>query len=201
MRALFIPATLVLFSCACGPSVSTIRSYVSTSPQRKIAIIPFKQPYADGTQGQEAADIFTKYLTEMGFVVVNRMDLETILNEQKLSLSGMIKPEDAIELGKLIGADLLITGSVAQASQQMIIENQPGPPMPGERRHSPPGGNRVQVSSYAATAKLTNLTTGEIIWVDSGSAQMEYASLPDTADYVLKVLARKLGTRFLQNRL
>lgn len=43
--------------------------------------------------------------------VVERMQLEKILEEQKLGLSGLIDSKSAVEVGKLLGAKYLLTGS------------------------------------------------------------------------------------------
>ena len=45
------------------------------------------------------------------YKLVNRNDLETILNEQKLSLSGLISINQSIEAGSLMGAEYSLVGS------------------------------------------------------------------------------------------
>jgi len=65
--------------------------------------------------GFGASELITTDLINSGkFVVVERKQLEKILREQRLSLSGLIDPESTIKIGKLLGADMLLVGSVAQ---------------------------------------------------------------------------------------
>lgn len=54
------------------------------------------------------------------FIVVERSQLEQILSEQQMELSGMTT-QDYTRIGKMVGADKLITGSIAKIGQQYII--------------------------------------------------------------------------------
>jgi curli biogenesis system outer membrane secretion channel CsgG len=47
-----------------------------------------------------------------GFVVVERQKLRAVLEEQNLTESGLVSPGQGAELGKLLGADYLVTGTV-----------------------------------------------------------------------------------------
>ena len=58
-------------------------------------------------------EIFTHNLIETGtFKIVERVELEKIFKEQELSLTGAIESETAIKVGKLLGARLLVLGSI-----------------------------------------------------------------------------------------
>lgn len=47
-----------------------------------------------------------------GFSVIDRNHLRTILKEQKLSMSGLMDPENQKKLGKILGVDALVLGSI-----------------------------------------------------------------------------------------
>lgn len=55
------------------------------------------------------------------FITVERTELEKVLSEQELGLSGTISPDSAAKVGQLTGAEVLITGRVFQAGDQTII--------------------------------------------------------------------------------
>lgn len=54
-------------------------------------------------------------------VTVERADLEKVLGEQELSLSGTVTPDSAAKLGQLTGAKVLVTGRVFEVGGELII--------------------------------------------------------------------------------
>ncbi|MEM7369774.1 MAG: CsgG/HfaB family protein [Bacteroidota bacterium] len=81
---------------------------------QKIAILNFKSP--ENTQGGVlVSDIFSTVLQRKGFDVVERDNIEQILNEQNLVNSGKTSLSDleiASKLGRLLSADYMIFGAV-----------------------------------------------------------------------------------------
>lgn len=86
------------------------------------AIIRF-QDRTDGSKGggAEKTNGIVDKVTELlaaeltaapELMLVDREELEKVLKENELNLSGLVGADDAIEAGKLTGAKLLITGSV-----------------------------------------------------------------------------------------
>ncbi len=80
-----------------------------------IAIFPFETM---GSAGNDLGNIvFDKLLTALfnqkRFKVIERNQLEKILDEQKLGMTGVIDASTAAELGKGIGVDAIILGSVS----------------------------------------------------------------------------------------
>jgi hypothetical protein len=54
-------------------------------------------------------------------LTVERADLEKVLGEQELGLSGTVTPDSAAKVGKLTGAKVLVTGRVFKADDELII--------------------------------------------------------------------------------
>ena len=80
-----------------------------------IAIFPFETM---GSAGSDLGNIvFDKLITALfnqeRFKVIERNQLEKILDEQKLGMTGVIDASTAAELGKGIGVDAIILGSVS----------------------------------------------------------------------------------------
>jgi len=46
------------------------------------------------------------------FTLVERKDIQKILEEQNLQLSGITEGEDAVKIGQILNADILITGNL-----------------------------------------------------------------------------------------
>lgn len=54
-------------------------------------------------------------------ITVERAELEKVLGEQELGLSGTVSPESAAKVGQLTGAKVLVTGRVFKVENQTLI--------------------------------------------------------------------------------
>jgi len=78
-----------------------------------VAVLPF--------EGKGEAESFSKSVTDKmvtqlvnlrRFRVIERNALEEVMEEQKKHISGLVDENTAVELGKLVGADVIIFGSI-----------------------------------------------------------------------------------------
>lgn len=53
--------------------------------------------------------------------ILERSKLEAVLAEQELALSDLVDTENAIQIGRIMAADLLLTGTVIEMTQSVII--------------------------------------------------------------------------------
>jgi hypothetical protein len=51
-------------------------------------------------------------MVEQGFTLIDRSQLDRIRKEQQFQISGEVDDDQAISVGKLAGADIIITGAV-----------------------------------------------------------------------------------------
>src|SRR5436190_7219570 len=58
---------------------------------------------------------------EPQIITVERAELEKVLGEQELGLSGTVSPDTAAKLGHLTGAKVLVTGRVFKADKELIL--------------------------------------------------------------------------------
>ncbi len=58
---------------------------------------------------------------EPQIITVERAELEKVLGEQELGLSGTVSPDSAAKVGQLTGAKVLVTGRVFKADDQTVI--------------------------------------------------------------------------------
>ena len=88
-----------------------------------IAVLPFETKGI----GEELAemDLLDKLITEFvnlnRFKVIERSQLERILEEQKLGLSGIIDTKTAVKVGKTAGVDVVVFGSIASDKRTVTI--------------------------------------------------------------------------------
>lgn len=72
--------------------------------------------------GPKVATLISANLSaEPQIVTVERADLNKLLGEQELGMSGTVTPDSAAKVGQLTGAKVLVTGRVFQAGDQLII--------------------------------------------------------------------------------
>ena len=135
----------------------------------RIAVLEFKNK-ADNQwwwHGGAAAaqDVFVTELVKSGkFRVVEREQLAALMQEKGLTLSGDVDPKTAIKIGKLLGVNYLLTGSVTEYGVTDKGAHGSGiGRIPGFS-----AGKREFVA--AMNARLIDTSTGEIAWADEARA-------------------------------
>lgn len=210
---LLTAATLCVVVCACGPGLTKIKQYVANSPRKRIVVLTFSAPDNNSAIGQVSSDIFSKYLNSMGFTVINRADTGHMVDEMKLSASGFLDQESAVQAGKILGADTILTGTVAEATKRVVerpavfttdlvtIIDQTGQMRTIPRQRMLQSPYTAMVDDYSVSVRLTDLSTGKLLWVDSGAVFEDESTLQQAAEEVLKSLSYKLGSKFLNEQL
>lgn len=136
----------------------------------RVAVLEFKNK-ADNQWwyhgGAEAAqDVFVTELFKSGkFRVVEREQLEALMQEKNLTLSGDVDPATAVRVGKILGVNYLLTGSVTEYGVTDTSAHAPGVRrLPGFS-----AGKRNFVA--AMNARLIDTNTGEIVWADEARGE------------------------------
>ena len=94
---------------------------------KKIAIIPFS--YADGRTGATkdgsviSERLTIKMINMHKFEIIERSVLDKVMAELKLQSSGMIDASSAQQLGKVLGVEAIITGTLVETSGGQIEVN------------------------------------------------------------------------------
>jgi curli biogenesis system outer membrane secretion channel CsgG len=164
ISTLALGATLLLAIFA-APGLTRAAS----SDKPRLAVLEFKNK-ADNQWwyhgGAEAAqDVFVTELVKSGkFRVVEREQLEALMREKNLTLSGDVDPSTAVKVGKLLGVNYLLTGAVTEYGV-----TDKGAHGSGIGRL--PGFNAGKRDFTAAmNARLIDTSTGEIVWADEATA-------------------------------
>ncbi len=88
------------------------------------AVLPFdsRGRQAEGSDGKSIAELVSISLMENGVAdMVERAELDKALDELNLSATGMTDKDAQVQLGKLIGAKILITGSAFRNGEQNFL--------------------------------------------------------------------------------
>ncbi|MFC2061924.1 FlgO family outer membrane protein [Elusimicrobiota bacterium] len=107
--------------------IKSYRAKQKTVDILSVTVIPF-QSKDEKLQKQHigfgASELLTDYLVRAGhdsFSVIERGQLSRVLEEQQLSMSGIIDDKSAIQAGKLLGADFMVVGSVSRMQGEYVI--------------------------------------------------------------------------------
>ncbi len=139
--------------------------------KKRIAVVAFEDKANYGHNvGRGISDMLVTSLVKTGkFIVLEREELDKVLQEQGLGLSGAVTPQSAAQVGKLLGVELIVTGSVSEF---------------GEKESSIGGalkGFGAKLSSREARSvvdiRLINTTTGEIVLAESAEGKAKSRSL------------------------
>ena len=72
--------------------------------------------------GKQISEILTATLSgQDGFTLVDRSQMDHILTENAINLSGLVNPQQAVKIGKLVGARILLTGKIFLVDKQVYL--------------------------------------------------------------------------------
>jgi len=143
-----------------------------------VALLTFEERGANVKEfGPQVTDIlFAELSSNPDLYLVDREELNKTMAEQSLSVSGAVKPDEAVQVGQLTGAKLLITGSVLQADKRIYLT--------------------AKIMSTETTrvvgASVNGKATGEIGTLVRGLAREIGASIKKNAG---KIVAQKVATK------
>ena len=91
-----------------------ITNSITEDGKKKIAVIEFSDLEGNVTQFGKylAEELITRLFRTKKFEVVERQLLNKIISEQKLSITGMIDENSAKELGRILGVDAIVSGTI-----------------------------------------------------------------------------------------
>lgn len=86
-----------------------------------VALLGFEERGVKDAAAKVNDLLFAKLAAKPDFFLVDRGDLKKVLDEQQLSLSGAVKADEAVKVGQLTGAKILVTGSVVQVEKRLYL--------------------------------------------------------------------------------
>lgn len=100
-----------------------ISKEMTDNNKKTIAVIEFSDLRGNVTDlGRYISEeLITKLYLTKKFKVIERQLLNKIITEQKLSLAGMIDPNSAKKLGKVLGVDAIVSGTLTDLAQSLKV--------------------------------------------------------------------------------
>ncbi len=102
----------------------TMADKIAASGKKKVAVVDFTDLQGNVNElGRFIAEKVSTFLVKAKkeFFVVDRTHLNTLLKEHKLSAKGLIDPATARKLGKIAGAEALVTGTLTPLGDSLDI--------------------------------------------------------------------------------
>ncbi len=164
----FLSACCLLSLIGCySASNFTVRKNAGVPQEKrlKIAVVDFTnqsgEPAYDGMMAGLTADFLDDLQKTGSFRLIERKQMEAVLAELKLNMSGLIEPENAKQIGKQLGVDAFVFGSLSSVKysrnkQTILIMRSEG-----------------QRTDVTADARIVNVETGEIIASSKATAYVK----------------------------
>lgn len=221
VRPLF-PALAAALLAACQTPDAINKTYDQTKV-RRIGVLAFDygrhEPFG-------AEDIFAKQFLERGYAVIERTRLEAVIKEQHLSATGLLAPDSAKGIGKLLGVDAVVLGNITayEPERKMLLtvdshSTREEPVFEKTKEKQPDGtfrevkhevGKKVTQETkqipfmlpvdaeVGLAVKLVDVESGEVVWVGSDTTQG--VNGPMATEWIAANLVKRLSKKWLPRR-
>lgn len=177
---------LVAVLCAAGTLLAHQAAPASARKPR-VAVLDFEYATVQsnvgaifGTNvdvGQGIADLLVSYLVKDGsYAIIERQQLDKILQEQNFSNSDRADTTSAARIGKLLGVDAVIVGSITQFGNDTRTTGIGGAGGALGRIGLGGVGKRESKAVVGLTARLVNVDTAEILAIAEGQGESKRTS-------------------------
>ncbi len=131
--------------------------------KKRIAVFSFEDKssegwrwYSGGSPGDGMADMLTTELVKSGkYMVIERSEIDKIMQEQDLGASGRVTEQSAAKIGELLGVELAVVGAVTEFGTRSGGS--------GVRVRGIGLGTKSETARVAIDVRIINTNTGEIL--------------------------------------
>ena len=204
-------------------ATDAINKNYDLNKMRRIGVLAFDYGRHDSFG---AEDIFAKQLLEKGYQVVERTRLEAIIREQHLSVSGLLSPDTAKGLGRVLGVDAVLLGQVTsyEPERKMLLmvdsHSTHEEPVFDKKKEKQEDGKMVEVkyqigkkvteetkkipfmlpveAEVGLAVKLVDVESGEVVWVGSDTSQAVSGAM--ATEWIASYLVKRLSKRWKPGR-
>ena len=184
---------LALALCLAALAAPALDAQDATAPatpsaRRRVAVLDFDygtvQTYVAGLYGSDmdvgkgVATMLVSQLVRTGtYTVIERSQVERILNEQNLGQEGRVDASSAARLGRLLGADAIIMGSITQfgSADKKLGAGGGGIRLGGIGLGGL--GRKTSKATVVIDARIVDIGTGEILAVAQGKGESKRSGL------------------------
>ncbi len=177
---------------------------------KRVAVLEFRSYGGRTESGSAASDLLISGLVEPGFYeIVERQRIDAVVQEHKFNLSGMVSDSTIRKMGRILGVDAVIFGTVSGYDVESrrgytttagYYDKKSGVYVPPKKRFY-----TIKSGSVAVSYRMINIETGRVIAAKSfreNFSQKRYdgaffmSRLPSD-DSILNDLLEKVTSRFV----
>lgn len=140
----------------------------AVSPEHLLSLLVRRQPTetpASDTGGIAADMLTTALFKTQHFLVVERDLLDKVLREQGVSTSAAVDPSTAVKVGKILGVQALIVGSVTQLGFHH------------QRQNVPIVTTHQTLAEAAVDVRAIDTTTAQLLMADTGRGKAQVSGV------------------------
>jgi curli biogenesis system outer membrane secretion channel CsgG len=174
MRRFLLPTLFLIFSIHPAEAQTKPRVAVMNFDYGTVRDVSSSIFGTDVDVGKGITDLLVEKLVNGGvFSVIERKALDSIIAEQNLSNSDRFDSSSAAKIGRLLGVDAIITGSITQFGRDDKSTNIGGAAVGGITRRFGIGGvgKKESKAVVGITARIINTDTAEILSVATGKGE------------------------------
>lgn len=153
-------SVLMLLSAAAQPAQAQ-------ELKKRIAVMSFEDKTDAGyswggtkTAGEGMADMLVTDLVQSDrYIVLERSEINAVLDEQNLGTSGVVTAESAARVGEMLGAEIVVFGAITEFGYKERST--------GGRTRRLGLGVKSTTAVVATDVRMVNATTGEIVAAES----------------------------------
>lgn len=144
MKTVQFKCFIILAGLLVGMLPITIQAQTAkpVGKQKRLAIAPFSRSQDSQTVSLLESELTNGLVTYCNFELVDRLQLSQVLTELQLNNSELVDPKAAQKVGKLIGADYIVSGEVLDYAMDRNA-----------------GGDEVEVNAHV---QLIEVSTGNV---------------------------------------
>ncbi len=148
---LWIPATASVYD---NIAAEIYKKIPAKKRKNAIAVMPFNAGKAGSDSGEVAVSGIEKALVNKGAVLTERRQIDKLIREQELQMTGLVSDRDAYKVGRGVGARYILLGTLSVINRYGESENK---------------GLRISV-------RLVDVHTYRVIAVSSGDVALNDSS-------------------------
>jgi len=173
LSAALCASTLMLAGCT--PQIKSVHEDLNVNvnavesskmeykgPKLRIGVVNFQNNAPRKVRGIEmaATNILTTMLQETGnFIVISQQHMESILQQQKMAASGAINAATAAQMGKVLGLNAILTGSITSYAELV------------EGFNTFLKQSKTQVAKVGVDYRIVDTTTGVQLFASHGNGE------------------------------
>lgn len=146
---------VLLFATSCAQRI-LVQPTIDVTRYNRLAVLPFETDSFLSTAGNQLADeiIIDLLHNAPNLDVVERTRIDVLLQEQNLARQGLVNPDSAVSVGRMLGVNAVLTGSLSVSISDIR-----------------PATMVLREAGGVATVRLVDAETGKVVWSNRVESQ------------------------------